>query len=824
MSQIRVNEVVSENSTGSPNFPNGVVVSGVATFANDVSVAGTITYQDVTDVSAVGIITANAGIEVAGIITAKAGAAVTYYGDGSNLTGITATAGIGIQSGGITVGTGVTQLNFVGTGNSITLNGDTVDISISGSGGGGSETAVVVADPFLLNDNGGYHPAELSGDGSVVSNATLQARRWYLNDNLIVGAAGTQLNSTGVGTYKYEERWVSDSTGSVLLADATQELIEVELASPTIISPSDGQTGVVPFNPDGSATISLVGSVPNITNGAVTSWGTADWQVAEDNIFATNLQSQSIAISDPTVGQTGPTFTYLAGKTYYIRLKYNVTDPSGQGPFDYSTTQDFTTAAATYSISGPSAVDEGTTESYTVTTAHVLDGTTFYWNTTNASDFDPAEGTVTVNTNTGTFNLSIKGDNTTEGTESFQLRLYSDSARTNLVYTSSLITINDTSIDPLWNWPLNQTYTFTNLGATGPNGPTQSTISSSANGTNYATFLDSPADGIQRLTIPRTGTYSIKVRGAAGGDGQTKIGGKGVEFTVEGGFAHSQKILIVVGQKGNQAPSHGAGGGGGTFVYLENSSGYDQYQMTDIVAAAGGGAGANDGESANGNGMDAVTTIVGGYGRVDPTNQNAGASTNTWTRPAPGYSGLYELYNGSGRNYAGGVGAGFYDRRVTPADTNIAANGVYSYYQATVSPSFNTGNNGAVTTTNDCNETGSAFPGNSGRQGEYSSQPSFNESGNSGYAGPWVGGRAADPTIGSDGGFGGGGGGANNCGGSGSGGGFSGGMAAGCSSVSGGGGSYGRVAADGFGGWSITGAMQVSNNTSHGVVEITRVA
>ena len=49
-------------------------------------------------------------------------------------------------------------------------------------------------------------------------------------------------------------------------------------------------------------------------------------------------------------------------------------------------------------------------------------------------------------------------------------------------------------------------------------------------------------------------------------------------------------------------------------------------------------------------------------------------------------------------------------------------------------------------------------------------------------------------------------------------------MAAGCSSVSGGGGSYGRVAADGFGGWSITGAMQVSNNTSHGVVEITRVA
>ena len=139
MSQIRVNEVVSENSTGSPNFPNGVVVSGAATFTNDVSVAGTITYQDVTDVSAVGIITANAGIEVAGIVTAKPGAAVTYYGDGSNLTGINAVGGIGIQSGGNVIGTGITQLNFVGTGNSITLDGDTVDIRIDGVSGGASE-------------------------------------------------------------------------------------------------------------------------------------------------------------------------------------------------------------------------------------------------------------------------------------------------------------------------------------------------------------------------------------------------------------------------------------------------------------------------------------------------------------------------------------------------------------------------------------------------------------------------------------------------------------------------------------------------------------
>jgi hypothetical protein len=52
---------------------------------------------------------------------------------------ITATSGIqgiGIQSGGVSIYTGVvTALNFVGTGNTFAINGTTVDISISGGGG-----------------------------------------------------------------------------------------------------------------------------------------------------------------------------------------------------------------------------------------------------------------------------------------------------------------------------------------------------------------------------------------------------------------------------------------------------------------------------------------------------------------------------------------------------------------------------------------------------------------------------------------------------------------------------------------------------------------
>jgi hypothetical protein len=47
-------------------------------------------------------------------------------------------SGVGIQSGGISVGTGITTLNFIGAGNTFAINGNIVDVSISGGGGGAS--------------------------------------------------------------------------------------------------------------------------------------------------------------------------------------------------------------------------------------------------------------------------------------------------------------------------------------------------------------------------------------------------------------------------------------------------------------------------------------------------------------------------------------------------------------------------------------------------------------------------------------------------------------------------------------------------------------
>ena len=85
----------------------------------------------------------------------SAAATQTISGD-LTVTGTLTGASIGIQSAGTSVGAAKT-LNFIGTGNTFLDNGDgTIDVSISGSGGGGLGTAINYSDgtasPFSYID------------------------------------------------------------------------------------------------------------------------------------------------------------------------------------------------------------------------------------------------------------------------------------------------------------------------------------------------------------------------------------------------------------------------------------------------------------------------------------------------------------------------------------------------------------------------------------------------------------------------------------------------------------------------------------------------
>lgn len=99
----------------------------------------------------------------------SAAAAQTISGD-LTVTGTLTGASIGIQSAGTSVGAAKT-LNFVGTGNTFLDNGDgTIDVAISGSGGGGLGTAINFSDgttsPFSYIDRYAQIPENMLLDAT----------------------------------------------------------------------------------------------------------------------------------------------------------------------------------------------------------------------------------------------------------------------------------------------------------------------------------------------------------------------------------------------------------------------------------------------------------------------------------------------------------------------------------------------------------------------------------------------------------------------------------------------------------------------------------
>ena len=107
-----------------------------------------------------------------------------------------------------------------------------------------------------------------------------------------------------------------------------------------------------------------------------------------------------------------------------------------------------TQISPTYAISeDKTAVNEGETVTFTVTTTNVADNTTITWTTlgtTDSNDFtDNTYGQVNIQNNTATITRTLSNDLTvSEGAENFQIRIYSGS--TTLALSSS-IAVADTS-------------------------------------------------------------------------------------------------------------------------------------------------------------------------------------------------------------------------------------------------------------------------------------------------------------------------------------------------------------------------------------------
>ena len=243
---------------------------------------------------------------------------------------------------------------------------------------------------------------------------------------------------------------------------------------------------------------------------------------------------------------------------------------------------------------------------------------------------------------------------------------------TNVSYIENFVATNSYTITS-FNLSLKSVYssfTFTPCGATGFNGPTSLTYDASSfawgtlssfitlgNGSNGI-----PA-GIQRFTVPFTGTYVLTAAGAGGGSAAF-AGGRGVIVSTTVSLTANDVLFILVGQRGTSTGStagYQGTGGGGSFICKYNGGSVSSAGSYTILLIAGGGGGAGAGFGGGGSGAagvgqggDAVTTTTGGVN----TTTGGVSVTRYYAAAATGGAGGNIYADGSGAR-AGTSGAGF---------------------------------------------------------------------------------------------------------------------------------------------------------------------
>jgi VCBS repeat-containing protein len=259
------------------------------------------------------------------------------------------------------------------------------------------------------------------------------------------------------------------------------------------------------------------------------------------------------------------------------------------------------------------------------------------------------------------------------------------------------------------------TYTFTNAGVTGRDGPTQAQIDSNYTGTNLENNVTINTRGIQEWTVPADGNYSIEALGASGGNGIIGSSGgtilnSGLGAQMEGHFELSQGdvLKIIVGQSGKSQTNNsgGGGGGGGSFV-VKNGNAL-------IVAGGGGGAGgrtnqhgvnanittsgnqtsdgtASGGQSGQGGPGGGSTWGAGGGGGFLTNGGNGGSSATgglAFSNGAVGgaasstYPSIGGFGGGGGVGYSGGGGGGYSGGAGGPENSQYPGGGGGGSYNA----------------------------------------------------------------------------------------------------------------------------------------------
>ena len=167
-----------------------------------------------------------------GIITANDVFATNFYVGGNSLT-----SGVGIQSAGSVIGYGFTTLNFIGAGNTFSTSGTTVNVSIAGGVGSGTEVDTIVQS---INPTGvGSFATATHRSASIIAqinqNANYQVGRYLMiHDNTTVTLVEESAIATG--------SMLGSFTGAISGANAEIQVTMVSAGIATITTKIDTTT------------------------------------------------------------------------------------------------------------------------------------------------------------------------------------------------------------------------------------------------------------------------------------------------------------------------------------------------------------------------------------------------------------------------------------------------------------------------------------------------------------------------------------------------------------------------------------------------------
>ena len=291
---------------------------------------------------------------------------------------------------------------------------------------------------------------------------------------------------------------------------------------------------------------------------------------------------------------------------------------------------------ATFSVSGPSSISEGSAGIFTVNTTEVPNGTQLWWTinlagSTTAADFAAAQGTVTINNNQGQFQISVVSDTTDYPNESFTVSIRRNSPTDPIRATSPVVIISDTS-------PTNPTfYTFAQSAANVSINPTTGSGAYSGQTRTGGPYISGRANTVN--FVVNTAVYLWG-----------NIAGSGVGLTITG-FSSQDTIVInvsggsyIMGRGGNGG-LQGVGGNGLDAVQVVGTVASVQLQGTGFILGGGGGGGGNGGGVPRGNGGGGAGGGIGGG--LTGGGQGTGSGT-------PGNRGNPGTVNGACRGAGGG--------------------------------------------------------------------------------------------------------------------------------------------------------------------------